>query len=461
MKPLPLRLNSNVSERLNDAHRDSVLYALDCLGRLNATNADVVFGLTHSIDVAVRLGERELTERAEVTGLGLRPIIDGKQALVSTSDLSRPAIFEAAERAVAMARALPADDHCFLADHSADIESLQLDLSDVEEPLESLLWQAVIEAEAGVLAEGGKISSDGAEISWSSSAGILATSKGFFGEFHRTKVGLGASAIATDGAMQERDYDVASDTHFNTLPSPYEIGKAAGQRAVRRLGARRIATIEAPIVFERRAASSLLAAFLGSINGASVASGRSFLKTKMGTSIFPAGVSIVDDAHQPRRLGSCAFDGEGICLGKVHLVENGILKNWLLDARTASRLGLPTNGRATRSVSTLPAPSPTNAMLLGTSVSLASLLKQVHQGLYVTHVLGTGANIVTGDYSVGVAGHWIDNGEVSYPVSEITIAGHLNAMLKEMVLADDAKWYGSIYCPSIALSSMMIGGTCG
>ncbi len=299
--------------------------------------------------------------------------------------------------------------------------------------------------------------SGGASASWSLGGLVLATSGGFTGAYLGSRHSRSAMAVAGEGTGMERDYWASSAAHREDVEDSASVGRRAGERAVRRVSPRRVETQTATVVYEPRAAASLVRALAGAANGAAIARGTSFLKDRRGERVFSPGIRITDDPTRRRGLASRPFDGEGVVGRPLALVDDGILAEWLLDGATARELGLVSNGRAARGGGS-PAPSATNLTLEPGRLGPQELLKQVGTGLYVTDLIGHGANLVTGDYSLGAAGYWIENGEIGGPVSEITIAGNLGEMFSRLVVADDLEYRGATNAPTIAIEGMTIAG---
>jgi PmbA protein len=266
------------------------------------------------------------------------------------------------------------------------------------------------------------------------------------------------TAIAGEGTGMERDYDYSSTLHAADLDSPGKIGRTAGERAVERLNPRKISTRKVPVVFDRRVAGTLVSHLASAANGAAVARKTSFLRDKMGSKLFADGIRIIDDPLRKRGLRSHPFDGEGVAGRRLALVDDGVLRSWLLDCATARELGLVTTGHAQRSSSSVPSPGPSNLHLQAGTVSPDELIADIKDGFYVTDLIGMGVNMVTGDYSRGASGFWIENGKRSYPVSEVTIAGHLFDMFRTLTPANDLEFrYGS-NAPTLRLEGLTVAG---
>jgi PmbA protein len=427
--------------------------------RAGASDADAISFESAAVSVGRRLDKPETLERAESRDLGLRVFIGQRQASVSTSDRSKAAVEALVERAVAMARAVPEDPYCGLADASMLARDIaDLDLADsAEPPVEKLIELASV-AERAALEVEGVTNSDGANAGWSHSDIALVTSNGFSGGYGVSGSSVSVSVLAGRDGQMERDYDFAQAVFFADLPDAATIGRRAGERVVRRLGPRKIASSTLPVVFDPRIGAGLLRHLLGAIGGPSIARGTSFLKDRLGERVFAPGIQIVDDAQIRRGFRSRPFDGEGVATRRRALVEDGVLTSWLLDTRSARQLGLTTTGHASRGVGGPPSPGPSNVTLAPGRVTPAALMGDIKQGLYVTDLMGQGVSLVTGDYSRGAAGFWIENGQLAYPVSEITIAANLTEMFQRLIPADDLEIKTGVDTPTVRIDGMIIAG---
>jgi PmbA protein len=440
--------------------------ALDLLSSLitaarqrGADAADAVLFEGVSLSHAQRLGRPEKLERSEGYDLGLRVLIGRRQAIVSSNDRGRDHLTALVERAVAMAKAVPEDPYCGLAaPEELAHDWPALDMCDPTEPSPETLIARAAAAEDAARAVPGVTNSEGAEASWSRSEIALAASNGFAGTYTGTGHGVSAAVLAGEGTGMERDYDFSSAVHAADLADPAEVGRNAGERAVRRLKARKVATCQVPVVYDPRVAGSLLRHLVGAISGPAVARGTSFLKDKLGQQILPRGVTIVDDPHRRRGLRSKPFDGEGVANHRRALVEDGVLATWLLDLASARQLGLKTTGHASRGTSSPPGPSPTNLWLEPGPVTVQELIGDIREGFYVAELMGMGVNGVTGDYSRGAAGFWIENGVLAYPVSELTVAGNLKEMFRHLSAANDLAFKTGIDAPTLRIDGMTVAG---
>lgn len=432
---------------------------VDAAKRAGADAADAIAVRGVSQGVEVRDGRVEETERSEGDDVGLRVFVGQRQAVVSTNDVSGDGIAKLAERAVAMARVAPDDKYVGLADpalHAHDFPDL--DLLDRKVPTTAELEQRAIEAEAAALAVKGVTKSGGASASTGIGGMVLVTSTGFHGSYLRSSHGISTTAISGEGTGMERDYDFTSAPHASDLDSPTTVGRKAGERAVARFNPRKVETCKVPVVFDPRVAGSIVGHLVGAINGASIARKTSFLKDKLGEQLFSKDIRIIDDPLRVRGLRSQTFDAEGVKVKKTALIDAGVLTTWVLDSATARELGLVTTGHAHRGVSSSPSPGTYNLHLEAGAVTPKQLISDIKQGFYVTDLIGSGVNGVTGDYSRGASGFWIENGEITYPVSEVTIAGHLLPMFKSLVAADDLEFRYGVNSPTLRIEGLTLGG---
>lgn len=414
-----------------------------------------------SLGVSWRLGKLEDVERSEGRDIGLRVFIGKKQASVSSTDLSEAALGPMIERAVAMARVAPDDPWCGLADPGLLARDWpDLDIEDkTPQPSAEALAAVAAEAEEAALAVPGVTNSSGAGASFGRSGVALVTSGGFAGAYAGTSSSFSCSVLAGEGTTMERDYEFSSKRHAADLENAKAVGRRAGEKAVRRLNPRKVKSQSVPIVYDPRVSGGLVGHFASAISGSAITRGTSFLKKEMGKPVFAKGIAIVDDPHMRRGLRSKPFDGEGVKNRRTHLIEDGVLTTWLLDTATARQLGLQTTGHAARGTGGPPSPSTTNLYMEAGCLSVKELIAGIKQGLYVTELIGMGINGVTGDYSRGASGFWIENGEIAYPVSEITVAGNLRDMFVNMTPADDLEFRYGTNAPTIRVEGMTVAGS--
>lgn len=425
-----------------------------------AEAADAILIDSTSTSVSYRLGKVESLERAEVADIGLRVFIGKRQAIVSSTDRRESTLDELVERAVAMAKIAPEDPYCGLADSSEIAHQWStLDIADTYEPSTEKLIMLACEAEEAGRSVKGVTNSEGTEAGYSVSSYCFAASNGFVGNYQRTGCSLSATMLAGDGTGMERDYDYASRVMFRDLPEASTIGRRAGERTVKRLGARKMPTGRLPVVFDPRVAGSLVGQLAGAISGVSVARGTSFLKDKLGQFIFPEDINIIDDPFRAQGLRSRPFDAEGLLPVQRKVIERGVLTTWLLDLRSARQLKLKSTGHASRAAGGSPSPSASNLYVEAGSRTPADLMRDIKQGFYVTDLMGMGVNGVTGDYSQAAAGFWIENGRIVFPVNEMTIASDLKDMYRHFTVANDLEFHRGIDCPTTRVEGMTVAGT--
>ncbi len=428
--------------------------------KAGADAAEAVGANRQSLSITVRLGELEEVEREESRDLGLRVFIGRQQATVSGSDISAEARAKLVERAVAMARLAPEDPYASLADPErlARGPLPDLDLYDPAEPDPEALEDEARACEDAARAVPGVSNSQGASSSYSSSQWRLVTSGGFSGLHRASGFSLSAATIAGEGSEMERGGDYRSVRWREDMPAAQDIGVEAGKRAVQRLGARKIASTTAPVIFENRLASSLIGPLIGAISGAAVARGVSFLKDRLGQQLFARGVALIDDPHVRRGLGSSPFDDEGVANGRTAIIDDGILTTWLLNTGTAKQLDMTTTGHAARGLAGPPGVSTSNLTLQPGSRDLAGLMSDAKAGVLVTSMFGPSINANTGDWSVGCSGFWFENGVIAWPVTEITVAGNLIDIYARLVPGSDLEIRGSANAPSILVDNLAIAG---
>jgi PmbA protein len=442
---------------MNDA--DLLELALEAAQAAGADAADALVVRRRRLDVSWRLGDLEEIQRKEDRDLGLRVFVGKRQACASTSLLRADALRSFARELAQSARHLPEDPFAGLAEPGQlGRVDLDLDLVDPQEPGPEQLTQAAAQAEDAARAQPGITNSEGADAGWSSASIRIAATNGLRGSYQRTSHRLGVTVLAGAGTGMERDGEWRSATHLADLPSPAEIGRCAAERTLRRLHPRKVASTTVPVLFDPRVSFSLLRHLAGAISGEMIAKGTSFLREQLGRPVMRAQVVVTDDPLRPRGQGSRPFDAEGLPGTTRRIIDGGVLTTWLLDLGTARRLGLASTGHAARGTGGPPSPSATNLALLPGEVSPEALIADIPAGFYVTDLMGMGVNLVTGDYSRGAAGFWIENGGLAFPVSEVTIAGNLRDMLAGLIPADDLELRGSCDAPTIRIDGMTVGG---
>ncbi len=431
--------------------------------RCGATAADVVVAEGDSLEAGVRLGEVEKIKQARQKHLGLRVFINERSAITSTADFSRDALERLAEETCGLARIIAPDPFAGLPDAAELARTIaEMDLYDpaVAAVTASDAISSAREAEQAALAADSRITnSEGASFSTSAGRVVYASTLGFMGEYRDSTASLSVVPVASDNGAMQRDYWYSVQRKLARLESPVAIGRKAAERATRRLNARRVQTCEVPVIFDPETASGLIHHLASAVSGYALYKGASFLIGKLGQRIAPEWVTIVDDGTLIGGLGSKPFDGEGLTTRRTVVIERGILRNYLFDTYSGRKLQSRSTGNASRSVADAPRVAPTNFILQPGSVPPQDIIRSVEKGLYVTELIGFGVNAVTGDYSRGAVGQWIENGELAYPVEEITIAGNLNNMYENIeVIGNDLDFRHSVVAPTIKISRMMVAG---
>lgn len=434
--------------------------ALDEAKKAGADAADAMAVEATDLSVSQRLGKPEEMERSESKSVGLRVFVGQKYAVTSCTDLSEQALRESVARAVAMASASLDDPYARLArEDELGAPVTELDLCDASEPEISWMREQCAIAEEAALETPGITNSEGAEMAMGRHEVAMASSEGLARSYASSSYSLSVSVLGGTGDKMERDYDYTMARHREDLKSAAEIGRNAAIRTLARLNPRKQATAQVPVVFEPRIGKSLLSYFSQAISGAAVARGTSFLKDKRQQALFSDTITIEDDPHRVRGLASKPIDAEGLANPPLKLVEGGVLKHWLLDLRSAAQLNLTSNGRASRGIGGSPSPSSTNLFMHPGTQSAEALIGSIKSGLYITDAFGMGVNLVTGDYSQGVAGFWIENGQKTYPVSELTMAGHLLEMFATLMPANDLRFDYGVNVPTLYIPRMTVAGS--
>ncbi len=441
-------------------HAEALLSRAKALG---ASEGDIVAVEGESFSTQVRLGEVEKISSARGKRLGLRLFFGKRSAITSTSDLSETSLDRLLSDTCDLAKIAEEDDFSGLPSGEACANSFpELDTVDREIGALSIDEKIAMarQTEAAALAQDKRLSnSDGADFSHSYNERLYVASNGFHGRFEGSGVSLSVAPIATQDGKMQRDYWYSSKRKFKQLESAESIGITAAKRTLRRIGAKKVATQKVPVIFERETAASLLGHLASAVSGHTLYKGASFLQDQLGKQVAAKNISLYDDPTLPLALGSRPFDGEGLPSYKKMIVEQGILKSYLLDTYSGKKLGLPSTGNAVRGTGGPPSAGPSNFHLLPGDFSIEDLIRSVGSGLYVTELIGFGVNMTTGDYSRGASGIWIENGKLAYPVEELTIAGNLKEMFKQIdMIADDIDATKSIASSTLKISEMTVAG---
>ncbi len=446
-----------MSELLNIAS-DAVRLALDS----GATDAECTIMEGAEFSSAVRMREVESLKEAGSRGAGIR-VLAGKHGGSSyTSDLTPEGIATMVSGALALAKITSEDPFAGLPDPS-DLGSRTEDLGLYDDAIESMdtewkIAQAKRAEEVAFATDPRIQNSEGASFDSYTGRRVFVNSRGFSGSYRTSSCGLSVSPVAKQNGSMERDYWYTSARAASKLESADEVGRRAAERAVRRLNPRKIATQKAAVLFEPRTARSLLGDLFDAVNGGAIYRHASYLAGKLGEKIAAESVTVIDDPTLPGLFGSSPFDDEGVISRRTVVIEKGVLKSYLLNSYSARKLGLKTTGNASRGITGNAGVGPGNFFIEAGERSPESMLKGLRAGLYVTELIGGDTNTVTGDYSSGAAGLWIENGELAYPVSEITIAGNMKQMLMDIEIGSDLEFRGSIASPSLLIREMTISG---
>ncbi|EUK19051.1 TldD/PmbA family protein [Commensalibacter papalotli (ex Servin-Garciduenas et al. 2014)] len=428
--------------------------------KAGATEADAVMLASTSVGVQVRNGQPEELERSETKTVGLRVFIDKRSATISTTDLQKDNIEKLVEQAISMAKILPEDPFSGLPEPSDKpcIDPRILDLLDASERSTQEMLEQAKRAEAAALAVKGITNSMGGSCGYGKTEMILANSNDFFGTYARTSHSLSACVLAGTGTDMQRDYDYHSTVHLKDLEDAEQIGRSAGEKAVAKLNPTKPKTGILPVIFDPRVANSIIGHLASALNGYAIARGTSFLKNDMGNLIFPEGITIIDQPYQVKGLASRPFDVEGLYPEELKLVDQGKIANWLLDNRTANQLGLKSNGHATRGPSSPPSPTTTNLYVMAGQQTPTELMADIKEGLYITEMIGSSVNMLTGDYSRGASGFMIRNGQIAEPIMEFTLASTLKEMFSQLHVANDLKFRYSTNSPTLRIDAMSVAG---
>ena len=436
--------------KMNKKIENSLNLLLDTAKTLGAECTTVIANENTSVNVAARLGKLENVERNESSSIGLEIIDHKRKVSLSSTNLNEDSLKELANNAMNMVKSIPVDEYCGLADKEMLYNgNLDLNLVDNYVPENNNLLDNSIEAEESALNINGITNSEGASSSYSKNKFYLATSEGFFNTSDKTNYSTGISVIAGQGTKMERDYEYQSKVHHSDLDTPIQIGEKAAERAISRLNPKKVKSNSVPVIFDPRVSGSLLSLFIGGISGQAIARGTSFLKDKMNKDIFKNTIQIIDEPHIQKGARSRTFDGEGVATQKISLIEDGRLKSWLLDSQYARQLNLKTTGHYSGVSNLYMSPGKTSNL---------ELIESIQEGFYITEMLGMSFSQVTGDYSRGASGFWIEKGQKVYPVSEVTIAGNILDMYKMLTPASDLKMITGIDAPTLMIDKMIVAG---
>ncbi|MGZ3297525.1 MAG: TldD/PmbA family protein [Asticcacaulis sp.] len=446
-----------------DQRRDALEAIIAKAKQAGADAAEAVFAQSHALSVGVRKGALETVERDETSDLGLRVFVGRKQAVVSVSEFSRPTLDRLVERAVAMARLAPDDPYADLADpallYRGASDETGLEIFDPATLTAEALQQRALDIEAAGIALDRRLQGDAASAGCVGNHWHMVTSGGFCGEHATSLFYQSGRFIASDAdGNMERDGDGLSVRFCADLPSVEQTGRTGAERALSALGARKLETQKAAVLFDNRTSKSLLNQLLSAISGTMITRGSSFLKGKLGQQLFASDIQVIDDPHRLRGLGSCLFDDEGVAVQKQALIQDGVLTTWLLNTASARQLGMASTGHASRGLASPPGVSTHNVIIAPGQRSREELMRDAGKGVVIGSMFGPSINSDTGDWSAGASGFWFENGEIQYPVNEITVAGNLIDMFARLIPASDLDIRGTVDAPSLLIDGLSVGG---
>ena len=452
--------NQQLATGLRELAQDIVRRAMSG----GATAAECVVREGDEFSTLVRLGQVETLKESGSKAIGLRVFHGQRAASTYSSDFSRDSLDRMVKSALELAKITSQDPYAGIPEPS-QLGSLKGDLDLYSADVYSLPGEERISyarrTEKAALDYDPRIkNSEGGSFDAATGHKVLANSHGFVGEYRRSYCSIAAVPIAqSDSGAMQRDYWFSVARSLNRLESPEHVGQVAAQRTLRRLGARKVKTAQVPIVLDPMVANSILDHIFEGVNGDSVYRGASFLAGKLGHKIAADKVNVIDDGTMPGGFGTSPFDGEGIPTRRTVVIENGVLKSYLLNTYTAKKLGLHTTANASRGLAGTPGIGPGNYFLQPGTKTPHEIISAIPEGLYLTEFLGHGANLVTGDYSRGASGLWISGGELAYPVEEITVAGNLKEIfLNVSEIGNDLEFRGSVACPTIRIDGLTVGG---
>lgn len=444
---------------VDDALNEKIVFLLQKAKAFGATSADVVLAKSYSFAVKRRLGKEESVTRSEESTVGLRVFVGQKSAIVSSSDIAHEALMAMAERAVAMAREVPKDIFGGIASPDEILKFFpDLDLYDPTEPELGRINDWLDVTEQAALNYKGVTNSDGVDFETSKSRFYYAATNGFMSSYASSDFGISVAVIAGKNTNMQMGFDFDSSVFLSDLERFETLGVNAAEMAVKSLNPKKISTGRMPVIIDRKISGGVIGSLAASISGSAVSKGTTVLKDKMGEQIFSSNITIVDDPFIKRGTRSCPFDAEGISPQKRNIIENGVLTGWLLDLRSARQLGLKTTGNASRGASSNPYPSASNFYMQPGTMTVDELMSDITRGFYITEMMGSGVNIVNGDYSRGAKGFLIENGKITSPVAEVTVAGNLIDMWQELVPASDLKLKRGVDAPTLRMNNITVAG---
>lgn len=427
-------------------------FGYDILNNYKSFNIDDVEVITSeniSLSVKSRQQKLENIERSENFNIGINIYKDKKKATISSNNIDSADAREYLEKGSAMVKSMPIDEYSGLADKKDYVSEIEdLELEDTTQLSEKQLLDQALLAEDAMLKNKKITNTEGATRSFSKNTYNIINSKGFNAKYSKTFHSISSIAIAGSDTNMQRDYEYSAATHASDLLLPEKVGSLAAKRAASRLNSKKIKSCTLDVIFEPRVAKSILSSFCSCASGTSIARGTSFLNNKLNTTVFKKNINITNNPKLKRGIGSAPYDSSGIKTENISIIQDGIFKNYFLNIRSARQLRMAINGNS----------SPSNLILNKGDQDIENIIKNIKNGFLVTEMLGMSFNPINGDYSRGATGFKIENGEITYPVSEVTIAGNLAEMLKNLIPANDLKINDNINSPSILIEGMTLAG---
>ncbi len=433
------------------------------LKKKGVEEADVVFSSSKNKSSSCRLGKIEKTEESITNEIGIRVIIKKRQSIISSTNIEYSNVNSLIEKVVEMVKVVPKNEYCGLAKESQvsipnknDLDGLEL--SDAYEPDKKEISDKVLLLEQSALNNKKIINSEGAELSYTKNNYLLMASNGLESEITKTHSDYIVAVLAGNKNNMERAYDYKSKVFFNDLGDFNKIGKKVSSDALKKIGSKKIKTCKCDVIFDSKVASSLLNNLFNACNASSIIKGTTFLKNKKNKKVFGDNINIIDDPLMKRKLRSRVIDGEGIKTEEKKLIENGVLQFFFNCLSTARQIKEEPSGHGTRFIASIPSASYTNLYLSNGKYKKKDMITSLKKGLLITELMGSSVNLSNGDYSRGASGFWIENGQITYPVSEITIAGNLENIFKSLVPANDLEFNFGINSPSLLIQNLTVGG---
>ena len=443
--------------------KEIISILLDKSKKNGATDTEVIISKSNGKSLEVRNNVKEKIEEFDTINIGIRVFKGKKFSILSTNKTDETSLIKLSEKAAEIAGISPEDNFCGIATKNDMYQhpinkKVKILSYDVFEPSIDQLETRANEIENHALNFSDKIVSDGVQVAWSTSENYYFNSNNFYDKHLKSNNLNSLTLIASKSNKMVRDYDYSSKVFYNDIENPKLIAERTAKKVLDKIGSNKAPTGKFPVIFEPRVAKSILSHIVSGLNGTSIINGTSFLKGKLNEHIFNKQINIIDNPHLNKGLGSKLFDAEGLGTKKIELVSNGILKSYLLNLSSARQLGLNTTCNAVRSLTSPPGIGVSNAIIMPGNTDEKDMIKNISDGFYVTELLGSSVSLITGDYSRGASGFWINNGKRSNPISEATIAGNLKEMFLQMVPANNLDLNSTISAPSILINEMTISG---